>query len=72
MGEERGRSQALSQLKNLEQRMGLIPNQFLVWKVLERNRKVLKPLEKQQKDVGFMGLNSDSAAGGLPGTAVCS
>lgn len=52
--------------------MGLIPNQFLVWKVLERNRKVLKPLEKQQKDVGFMGLNSDSAAGGLPGTAVYS
>lgn len=35
--------QTLSQLENLEQRIGLIPKQLLVWKVLERNEKDLRP-----------------------------
>lgn len=41
----------LPPLGNLEQRLGLIPRKLLVWKVLERNLQVLRPLKKQGKDV---------------------
>lgn len=51
--------------------MGLIPKQhLLVWKVLEKNGRVLRSPEKRQKDVGFSALNSDSAGGESGTTAL--
>lgn len=41
--------------------MGLIPKHLWVWKVPEKNGRVLRPPEKRQKDAGFSALNSDSA-----------